>query len=234
MTVLIPLLTGHAVNAIKDGDKSGPASARPGDRRRQHPAAGPDRGQAAGGRQSVARGRIRPAPDLLRPPAAARPGLLRRPADRPADVAGDRRPAGDPLLPRLRPDLHHPEPADDRAGERGDDRAQPAAGADRAGAGALRRLHRLALQPRLPPGPAGGPAADRRADRRGGGERLRDPHRQGLRPRGVPAAPLPARRRPRLRPEHLLDPPAGLLLAADRAAARSSGSPWCCWSAAAR
>ena len=54
------------------------------------------------------------------------------------------------------------------------------------------RLHRLALQPRLPPGPAGGPAADRRADRGGRGERLRDPHRQGLRPRGTPAAPLPA------------------------------------------
>ncbi len=33
-------------------------------------------------------------------------------------------------------DLHHPEPADDRPGERGDDRDQAAAGADRAGSGA--------------------------------------------------------------------------------------------------
>ena len=89
----------------------------------------------------------------------------------------------------------------------------------------VRRLHRLALQPRLAPRPAGGPAADRRADRGGRGERLRDPHRQGLRPRGVPAAPLPARRRPGLRPEHLLDPAAGLLLAADRAAAAARHRP---------
>ena len=76
---------------------------------------------------------------------------------------------------------------------------------------------------RLAAGPAGGPAADRRADRGGRGEHLRDPHRQGLRPRGAPAAPLPARGRPGLRPEHLLDPAAGLLLAADRASCRSSG-----------
>ena len=39
------------------------------------------------------------------------------------------------------------------------------------------------------------------------------------------ARPLPPRGRPRLRPEHLLDPPAGVLLAADRASCRSSGSP---------
>ena len=80
-------------------------------------------------------------------------------------------------------------------------------------------LHRHALQPALAPGAAGGPAADRRADRGGRGERLRDPHRQGVRARGAPAAPLPAGRRPGLRPEHLLDPAAGLLLAADRPAA---------------
>ena len=34
--------------------------------------------------------------------------LLRPPPDRPADVAGDRRPAGGAVLPRLRPDLLHP------------------------------------------------------------------------------------------------------------------------------
>ena len=42
---------------------------------------------------------------------------------------------------------------------------------------------------------------------------LRDPDREGVRPRGAHARPLPPRGRPGLRPEHLLDPPAGLLLA---------------------
>ena len=107
----------------------------------------------------------------------------------------------------------------------GDGRDQPAAGADRPRPGAADRLHRLALQPGLAPGAAGGPAADRRADRGSRGEHLRDPHRQGLRPRGAPAAPLPARRRPGLRPEHLLDPPAGLLLAADRPPAPARDRP---------
>ena len=87
------------------------------------------------------------------------------------------------------------------------------------------RLHRLPLQPGLAPRAAGGAAAARGADRGSRGERLRDPHRQGLRARGAPAAPLPARGRPRLRPEHLLDPPAGLLLAADRAAAAARHRP---------
>ena len=228
MTVLIPWLIGRAVNAIEDGEQARPAAAGAGDPRRRDPAPRADRGPAPGRRQGLAGGRIRPAPDLLRPPAAARARLLRRPADRPADVAGDGRPAVDPLLPRLRADLHHPEPADDRPRQRGDVRDQSLAGADRAGAGAADRLHRLALQPRLPPRPAGGPAADRRADRGGGGERLRDPHRQGLRPRGIPAAPLQPRRLPGLRPEHLLDQAAGLLLAADRAAAAARASPWCC------
>ena len=95
-----------------------PAAAGAGDRRRRDPAPRPDRRPPPGRRQGLARGRIRPAPALLRPPAAARARLLRRPADRAADVAGDRRPAVDPLLPRLRADLHHPEPADDRPGQR--------------------------------------------------------------------------------------------------------------------
>ncbi len=202
-----------------------PAAAGAGDRRRRDPAPGADRGAAGRRRQGLAGGRIRPAPALLRAPAAARAGLLRLPADRAADVAGDGRPAVDPLLPRLRADLHHPEPADDHARQRGDDRDQPAAGADRAAAGPVRRLRRLPLQPGLAPGRAGGAAADRRADRGSRGEHLRHPHRQGLRPRGAPAAPLPARRHPCLRPEHLLDPPAGDLLAADRAAAADRHRP---------
>ena len=53
-------------------------------------------------------------------------------------------------------DLHHPEPADDRPRQRGDDRDQPAAGADRAGSGAVGGLHRLPLQPGLASGAAGG------------------------------------------------------------------------------
>ncbi len=202
-----------------------PAAARAGDRRRRHPPPGPDAGAAGGRRQGLAGGRVRPAAALLRPPATARAGLLRRAADRPADVAGHRRPAVDPLLPRLRADLHHPEPADDRPRQRRDVRARALAGAARPRPGALRRLRRLPLQPRFPPGRTGGPAADRRADRRSRGERLRDPHRQGLRPRGAPAAPLPARRHPRLRPEHLLDPPAGLLLPPARPAAAGRHRP---------
>ncbi len=102
---------------------------------------------------------------------------------------------------------------------------QPAAGAGGADPGPVRDRRRDEIQPDLPPGPAGGAAADRRTDRRGGGERLRNPHRQGLCPRGTPAPPLPARRRPGLRPEHLHDPRAGFLLAADRAAAADRDRP---------
>ena len=202
-----------------------PPAPRAGDRRRRNSAPRPDRGPAGGRRQGLARGRVRPAAELLRPPAAARARLLRLPADRPADVAGDGRPAVDPLLPRLRADLHHPEPADDLPRHRRHGRDQPGPGADRPRPGAADRLHRRPLQPRLPPGPAGGPAADRRADRGSRGEHLRDPHRQGLRPRGAPAAPLPARGRSGLRPEHLLDQAAGLLLAADRPSAPARDRP---------
>ena len=225
MTVLIPWLVGRAVNAIQDGNQPdllplalaivGASILRLG---------------LTVVRRLVA-GRVSLGVEFdlrqtfYRAPAAARARLLRRPADRPADVAGDGRPAVDPLLPRLRPDLHHPEPADDHPRRRGDDRDQPAAGADRADPRPVRHLHRLALQPRLAAGAAGGAAADRRADRGSRGERLRDPHRQGLRPRGTPAAPLPARGRPGLRPEHLLDPPAGDLLAADRPAAPARDRP---------
>ena len=44
---------------------------------------------------------------------------------------------------------------------------------------------------RLAAGAAGGPAADRRAHRRGRGERLGRAHRQGVRPRGAPGRALP-------------------------------------------
>ena len=55
--------------------------------------------------QPGARGRARPAQRALREVRAALVRLLRPPPDRPADVAGDRRPAERPLLPRLRADL---------------------------------------------------------------------------------------------------------------------------------
>ena len=44
----------------------------------------------------------------VRPPPEAGAGLLRRPADRAADVPRHRRPPGRALLPRLRPRLHPP------------------------------------------------------------------------------------------------------------------------------
>ena len=228
MTVLIPWLVGRAINAIEDGNKPdllplalailGAAILRMG---------------LTVVRRLVA-GKVSLAVEfdlrqhVLRAPAEARARLLRHPADRPADVAGDGRPGGDPLLPRLRADLHHPEPADDRPRLDRDVHHQPAAGGAGADPGAVRRLDRLALQPDLPARRPGGLPAGRRTDRGGGGERLRDPHRQGVRPRGIPAAPLPAGGQAGLRPVDLLDPPAGLLQPADRPAAADRGSRWCC------
>src|SRR5438876_2104 len=65
-------------------------------------------------------------------------------------------------------------------------------------------------------GGAGDPAAARRADRRGRGEHLRSPDRQGVRARGTYAGALPPLGAAGVRSEHLLDAPAGLLLAAPR------------------
>ena len=195
MTVLIPLLIGGAVNAIEAEHRdrascrwcwrcSGAGILRLGAHRR--PAA--DRGQG------LARGRVRPAPGLLRAPAEARARLLRQPADRPADVAGDRRPAVDPVLPRLRADLGQPERADDPVRGRRDVRARPGARAARAGARAVPGRDRDPLQPAQPPRRAGGAAADRRADRERRGEHLRDPDREGVRARAPHARPVHATR----------------------------------------
>ena len=90
------------------------------------------------------------------------------------------------------------------------------------------------LQPAQPSRRAGGPAAGRRADRGRRGERLRDPDREGVRARAAHDGSLPPLGRPRLRPEHGLDPAAGLLHAADGLPARTSGWRSCCWSAATR
>ena len=127
-------------------------------------------------------------------PADARARLLRPPADRPAHVARDRRPAVRALLPRLRPGLHAPVGADDRP-RRGGDVRRATRGWPRISlvARAVRGRHRRALRAPLAPGAAGGPAADRRADRRRRGEHLRRARRQGLRARGPPARALPRR-----------------------------------------
>ena len=108
------------------------------------------------------------------------------------------------------------ERADAGARRRGHVRASARPRLPGAAAGAVRRLHGLALQPDLAAGAAGGPAADRRADRRGRGVGLGSPRRQGVRPRGAHARPLPQPGQPGLRPERLLDPPARLLQPADR------------------
>ena len=138
-------------------------------------------------------------------------GLLRPPADRPADVARDRRPAVRALLPRLRADLHPPEPAHDPARGGGDVRAAAVARRDHARARAARDPRGRALRPPLAPGAAGGAAADRGADRGGRGEHLRHPRREGVRARGGAPGALHAQGRPRVRPEHVLDPAARLL-----------------------
>ncbi len=121
---------------------------------RAHVRSPPDRREGLGQR------RVRPARALLRAPAAARARVLRRPADRPAHVARDGRPAVDPLLPRLRAHLPDSERVDAAARGRGDvrDQARPR----RAGAapGADRRPDGDALQPAL--------AARRAGDRSSG------------------------------------------------------------------
>ncbi len=121
MTVLLPYLTGLAVEAITHGAEHA--------RRHQLTLQAHDRHTLL--ILALVIRRRRPAPlgdspthdecspggislgieyDLrqlhLRPPPAARARLLRPPADRPADVPRDRRSAGRPLLPRLRPRLH--------------------------------------------------------------------------------------------------------------------------------
>ena len=67
---------------------------------------------------------------------------------------------------------------------------QSGPGRDLAGAGAVRDPDRQPLRPQVPAGDAGGPAADRRADRRHRGERLRRARGQGVRPGAAPARGL--------------------------------------------
>ena len=108
-TVLIPWLVGSVVNAIDDGDRSAvlPLALT-------IVGAGLLRLGLTASRRVVA-GKVSLAVEydlrerIYAAPAVARARLLRLAADRPADVARDGRPAVDPLLPRLRADLHHPE-----------------------------------------------------------------------------------------------------------------------------
>ncbi len=171
---------------------------------------------ADGRRAALARRRIRPAQAALRPPAAARARLLRPPADRPADVPCDRRPAGRALLPRLRARVHPPVDPDDRARGDRDDRHRTAPRPDLARARAVRRADLLPLRPPRAPGDPADPAAHRRADRRRRGEHLRGARRQGVRPRAAPAAALPGQRRARVRPGDGGDPPGSEVQPDDR------------------
>ena len=160
-TVALPALTGRAVEAIKHGAAAHPASpgepagprarraadARAGDPGRRAGPLGADRLAADDRRARVAGGRVRPAQADVRPAPAPGARLLRPPADRPADVARDRRPAGGALLPRLRPRVHPAVGAHDRSRGRGDDRDQPGARPDRADPGAVRGGDLLPLRP---------------------------------------------------------------------------------------
>ena len=101
----------------------------------------------------------------------------------------------------------------------------PHAGRARARPGAVRGRRRRALRAALAPGAAGGPAAHRRADRRGRGEHLGRARGQGVRRRAAPARALPARGDPRLRPGDVRHPPERLLPARSSASCRSSASP---------
>src|SRR3954451_9792989 len=190
---------------------SGPAHARVRRARRRRAAHRADGVPAAARGARLARHRGQPARAHVRPPAVARARLLRPPADGPAHVARDGRPAVGALLPRLRARLHPAVGADDPARRRGDDRHPAGAGRDLAGARAARRVRRRPLRPARAPRAAGSPAAHRRAHGRRRGERRRRARRQGVRARGPPARGLPPSRRAGVRPGDGVDAPAGLL-----------------------
>ena len=177
----------------------------------------------------VARGADgRPPPDLRPPGAGGRDGhapgpllapraplvrLLRPPPDRAADVARDGRPAGRPLLPRLRPDLLLPERDHRDLGDRGAARLQLEARADRAGDHARARGRRLPLQPRHASDPARGAAEARRRGHGGRGEHRRRPRRQVVRAGAAGVGQVPRALRGRLRADREGEPAARALRA---------------------
>ena len=189
----------HHQPAQRAHDRAHAADAGAGDPRGGARALGGHVLAADGRRAGVAGRRIRPARADLRPSAAPGARLLRPPADRPADVARHRGPAGRALLPRLRARVHPAVDPHDRARRHRDDRGQPRARPDRAGAGAVRGGHLLPLRPPRAARDPGGAAAHRRAHRRRRGEHHRGTRRQGVRPRASPARALPAQLRARLR-----------------------------------
>ena len=206
-TVLLPYLTGRAIDATSRKDRHDliiwviailvAGLARLGLSAARRLVAG----------RVVTRCRGRPARPAVLAATGARARVLRPPADRAADVARHRRPAVGPLLPRLRPHLHRPVDPDDRARGDRDVRASAGAGGAVAGAGPVRGADRVALRAPFATRASGGAAADRRADRGRGGERLRRPRGQGVRPGGPPARALPALGRARVRPADV--PPRG-------------------------
>ena len=113
---------------------------------------------------------------------------------------------------------------------------EPGAGGDLARAGAVRRARSPSRYGRRSrPALAGGPAAHRRADRRGRGERLRRARRQGVRARGRASSSASASRvGARLRPVDGLDAAAGLLQPVHRLPAAARPRARSCSSAAAR
>ena len=211
-----------------------PLAAGSSDRRRGAAAARVQRGPAPGRRARFARRRVRPAQPDVRAPPVARARVLRLAADRPADVALDGRPPGGPLLPRLRPRLHPSVGADDRDRRRRDARGEPGAGRGGAGAGAVRGRDRRALRPPQPAGQPGGPAADRGAHRRGRGERLGRAGGQGVRAGGAAGRALPQGGRSACSTSRWSRRGCARSTTRSSGSSRSSGSPRCCWSAAAR
>ena len=175
-----------------------------------------------------ARSRVRHAQRPLFAPGADVVRLLRPPPDGAADVARDGRPAGGPLLPRLRPDLLLPARADDRGRHRGHALPRVAARARRAGGDAADRRARVPLQPRRAPDPPRRAAEDggRRDGRRG--EHRRRPRRQGVRAGGGRAAQVRRALRGGVRQERRGEPAAralraaAVVRAADRAGRRAA------------
>ena len=153
-------------------------------------------------RQAGARRRDGPAAGPLLALRAPLLRLLRPQPDRPADVPRDGRPAGRPLLPRLRPDLLLPERPHRRLGDHRPLLLPVAARARRARGDAVPRRARLPLQPRRAPD-ASRRAAEARRRRDGrGGEHRRRPRRQGVRAgagRGGEVPPAATRRSSRRR-----------------------------------
>ena len=213
--IAVIVLTGFVINELRGGqDGHYLAFLILCDPRRRPPARGAHARPALHLRQAGDRGRVGHARRALRAPAAALVRLLRPAPDRAADVAGDRRPADDPLLPRLRPDLLRAARDHDRLRHRRPLLLRLAAGADRARDHAASRRRRVPLQPRLASGaPRRAAEARRRRDRVGGVDR-RHPRRQVVRPGGAGRGALPGRVGQRLRGERSREHAASALRAA--------------------